>query len=158
MTSFQATGLNASTTYHFRIRAYDGPNHSAYSNVAVATTQPSPAAPSNLTATPSAGKITLNWTDNATNEAGFKLERSTDGVNFTQFGILGAELDDLPECGADLGRDLLLPRPRLRRREPLGVLERRLRDGPVTANPPKLLGEAGGVDSSPSTQMRRSRR
>ena len=103
MTSFQASGLNASTTYHFRIRAYDGPNHSAYSNIAVATTQATPAAPSNLTATPSAGKITLNWTDNATNEAGFKLERSTDGVNFTQLGILGPNSTAYPNAGLTSG-------------------------------------------------------
>ena len=30
-------GLTSGATYHYRIRAYDGPNHSAYSNVASAT-------------------------------------------------------------------------------------------------------------------------
>ena len=36
--AYSSTGLVAGTTYHFRVRAYDGPNHSAYSNVASATT------------------------------------------------------------------------------------------------------------------------
>jgi hypothetical protein len=88
--SYSATNLLASTQYFFRVRAYDGNNHSAFSNVAVATTQATPAAPTTLMATPSAGRITLNWTDNATNETGFKLERSTDGVNFTILAFLGA--------------------------------------------------------------------
>src|SRR3989304_6211381 len=82
--------LNASTTYVYRIRAYEGPNHSAYSNTAGATTQPAPAAPTNLTAaTVSSSRINLAWTDNATNEAGFKVERSTDGVNFSQVATAG---------------------------------------------------------------------
>ncbi len=39
-----------------------------------------PVAPSALSAMPnSSSQITLNWTDNATNETGFKLERSADG-------------------------------------------------------------------------------
>ncbi len=85
--SYANTSLNASTTYHYRIRVYNGPEHSAYSNVASATTQPPPAAPTNLTAVAvSSSRISLTWTDNANNEAGFKIERSTDGVNFSQVG------------------------------------------------------------------------
>src|SRR5438034_2885022 len=42
-----------------------------------------PAAPSNLTATAvSSDQIDLMWTDNSNNDAGFKIGRSTDGVNF----------------------------------------------------------------------------
>jgi beta-galactosidase len=44
-----------------------------------------PATPTGLTATPvSSTQINLAWTDNATNELGYKIEHSTDGVNFTQ--------------------------------------------------------------------------
>jgi len=131
-TSFQASNLNASTTYHFRVRAYDGPNASAYSNVAATTTQPAPAAPSNLTATPSASKVTLNWTDNATNEMAFKLDRSTDGVNFTQLGILSANSTAYCERRPGRRSDILLPHPRLRRAESLGLLERRFGDRTVS--------------------------
>jgi regulation of enolase protein 1 (concanavalin A-like superfamily)/fibronectin type 3 domain-containing protein len=49
-----------------------------------------PAAPSGLTATPlSTTQINLSWVDNSTNESGFKVERSTDGVNFAQVGTTG---------------------------------------------------------------------
>lgn len=47
------------------------------------TTNP-PAAPTALSAVAGKRKITLSWSDNSTNETGFKIERSTDGVNFTQ--------------------------------------------------------------------------
>ena len=65
-TSFANTGLLSSTTYRYRVRAFNTGGDSAYSNEADATTSsaPSPpAAPSNLTATPGPGlrQITLNW-------------------------------------------------------------------------------------------------
>ncbi len=49
-----------------------------------------PAAPTNLTATtsPALGiQVQLNWTDNASNENAFKIERSTDGIHFTELDI-----------------------------------------------------------------------
>ena len=48
-----------------------------------ATTAATPAAPSDLTATPDAGgtQINLTWTDNAGNETGFVVERSPNGVD-----------------------------------------------------------------------------
>jgi hypothetical protein len=56
----------------------------------VATTQ-TLAAPTGLTATAvSSSRINLAWTDNANNEAGFALERSTNGVNFVVIAFLGA--------------------------------------------------------------------
>ncbi|MGH9202534.1 MAG: fibronectin type III domain-containing protein, partial [Vicinamibacterales bacterium] len=92
-TAYTNSSLNAATTYIYRIRAYEGTNHSAYSNTAGATTQAAPAAPSNLTATAvSSSRINLAWTDNANNETGFKLERSTDGTTFTQVAILSANV------------------------------------------------------------------
>lgn len=56
-----------------------------------------PAAPTNLTAigaTPKGGKfqIKLAWTDNANDETGFNIERSSDGVNFTQIGTAPANV------------------------------------------------------------------
>jgi hypothetical protein len=44
-----------------------------------------PAAPSNLTATAtSASQIQLSWVDNAANETGYRVERSTNGVDFVE--------------------------------------------------------------------------
>ncbi|MGD0650215.1 MAG: fibronectin type III domain-containing protein [Verrucomicrobiia bacterium] len=57
-------------------------------NLALTSVCP-PNAPSALTATPvSSSQINLSWTDNANNEDGFKIERSTDGTNFTQIATV----------------------------------------------------------------------
>jgi predicted secreted protein len=88
VTSYSNTGLAASTSYSYRVRAYNGGGDSAYSNTASATTQAStspPAAPSNLTALAvSSSQINLTWVDNASNETGFKIERCT-GIKCTNF-------------------------------------------------------------------------
>ena len=52
---------------------------------------PPPADPTNLVLTPvSTVQIRLDWTDNATNESFYLLDRSLDGVAFTQIAILSA--------------------------------------------------------------------
>lgn len=57
---------------------------------AEAPTSP-PVAPGPLTAAAaSATQVNLAWSDNSSNEAGFKVERSTDGVNFTQIATPAA--------------------------------------------------------------------
>jgi fibronectin type 3 domain-containing protein len=49
-----------------------------------------PAAPTNLTATLQAGpQVSLTWRDNATNEAYFAVERSTNGAAFVQIAAPG---------------------------------------------------------------------
>ena len=55
----------------------------------------SPAPPSGLTATAaSSSQINLNWTDNATNETGFKIERCQGSActNFAQIATVGANV------------------------------------------------------------------
>jgi len=82
--TFTNYNLSPATTYSFRVRSYDAYGHSPWSNIATATTASAPAAPANLTATAlGAGSIRLNWTDTSTTELGFKVERSTDGSNFS---------------------------------------------------------------------------
>jgi hypothetical protein len=86
-TSFAVTGLQASATYTFRVRAFTGIGNSAYSNTASATTLANTgglAAPSNLTATAATGtQINLSWTNNATTQTGFHIDRATSS-DFTQ--------------------------------------------------------------------------
>ena len=92
-TSYPNQNLPAGTTYHYRVRAGGTGIQSPYSNVAMAATQPAPAAPANLTATAtSSSRINLTWTDNATNEIGFKIERSFDGSTYSQVGVVGANV------------------------------------------------------------------
>ena len=53
-----------------------------------------PAAPTQLTGTDlNRARIRLNWTDNASNESGFGIERSLDGTNFTEIVTRGANTE-----------------------------------------------------------------
>ncbi|HXG67965.1 MAG TPA: fibronectin type III domain-containing protein [Blastocatellia bacterium] len=59
-----------------------------------------PAAPTGLTAAAAASsQINLAWADNASNEDGFKVERSTDGTNFTQIATVGANATGFANTG-----------------------------------------------------------
>jgi hypothetical protein len=77
--SYQDRGLDPNTKYFYQIRATNGVIDSAYSNSPSATTLlDAPVPPSGLTVTPVlTNKITLSWTDNSNNEAGFKIQRKT---------------------------------------------------------------------------------
>ena len=68
----------------------------------LAPAAPAPAAPTNLSATPSTDaqgnpQVNLVWDDNADNETGYTVERSTDGVNFTQVGTTPADQTDFAD-------------------------------------------------------------
>ncbi|MBI5383638.1 MAG: fibronectin type III domain-containing protein [Verrucomicrobia bacterium] len=103
VTTYANTGLSASTTYYYRVRASNSAGNSAYSATASATTVAiltPPAAPSGLTATAaSSSQINLAWTDNANNEAGFAIERSTDNVTFTSIASVGANVTAYASTG-----------------------------------------------------------
>jgi peptidyl-Asp metalloendopeptidase len=59
-----------------------------------------PAAPSNLTATASSNSaINLAWSDNSSNETGFRLERSADGVNWTEFALTASNITSYSDTG-----------------------------------------------------------
>jgi len=65
---------------------------------------PPPATPSNLTASTQGKRaINLNWTDNSNNETGFKIERGTDGVNFSQITTVGANVTTYKNSGLTSG-------------------------------------------------------
>ena len=101
MTSYSNTGLTASTSYSYRVRAYNAAGDSGYSNTASAVTQAAPAlpaAPTNLMAAAvSRSQINLAWTDNATNEDGFKIERCKGSTctNFAQIATVGANVTNV---------------------------------------------------------------
>jgi hypothetical protein len=71
--SFSDMGLQDSSVYFYRARAYKHGINSGYSREAHA-----PAAPSGLSVKwVSASQIDLSWQDNSSHEAGFKIERKT---------------------------------------------------------------------------------
>lgn len=105
VSSYANTGLAASTSYSYRVRAYNEAGDSGFSNTASATTQAAsalPAAPSSLTAVAvSSSQVNLAWVDNSTNEDGFKIERCT-GVkctNFVQVATVGANIKAYSNTG-----------------------------------------------------------
>ena len=88
-----------------------------------------PAAPTNLTATLQAGpQVSLTWTDNATNETGFVVERSTNGGAFTQIATAPARNNTGNVTYVDTtdraGQHLHLPGGGGERRRAVGLLER----------------------------------
>ena len=99
--AYSNTGLAGSTTYYYRVRATNTTGNSAYSNTANATTQGiSPNAPSGLTAIAVAkNRINLAWTDQSSNETGFKIERSTNGTSFTQIATVAANVTTYASTG-----------------------------------------------------------
>ncbi len=91
VTSYSNTGLTASTSYSYRVRATNTAGDSDYSNTASTVTLAAPAlptAPSNLTATViSRSQINLSWMDNSDNETGFRIERCK-GSTCTNFALI----------------------------------------------------------------------
>ena len=80
--SFSDTGLSPGVTRQYRVYAFNATAVSDYSNQASITLVP--VSPSGLTATAaSAGQISLTWTD-VSGESSYKVERSLDGVTWTQ--------------------------------------------------------------------------
>ena len=59
-----------------------------------------PAAPGGLSATAiSSSQINLAWTDNATNESSFLIERSTNNISYAQIASVGADVTSYPNTG-----------------------------------------------------------
>jgi hypothetical protein len=80
---------SALSWYLYRVVAFNAAGESV-SNIVQLGTPSGLNAPSGLTATLQNGpKVALTWTDNATVETGFVVERSTDGVNFVAIATVG---------------------------------------------------------------------
>lgn len=86
VTTFSDSGLSEGTTYHYRVRAYNGSGDSAYSNGAAVMTWLE--APGDLAASAvSTSKINLTWTDNSGAETAFIIKRATvSGGPYTEVG------------------------------------------------------------------------
>ena len=103
-TGYADTDVGASTTYCYRVRAYNSAGDSAYCEEACAmTTGVVPNAPSGLNAAAvSSSRIDLSWSDNSNDETGFKIERRDDG-GYVQIVMLGANVADYADTGVTSG-------------------------------------------------------
>ena len=91
ITTYSDPTAAPSTTYAYRVFAFNGAGNSQPSNVATVTTPAAPpAAPGNLTASVLSNptRVQLSWTDNSNNENLFQVWRSTNGGAFSNIGTV----------------------------------------------------------------------
>jgi Tol biopolymer transport system component len=104
--SAAASGLQPATTYFYRVAAENARGTTYGAIVQFQTQQVAPAAPSSLAATAaSTSQINLAWTDNSTNEDGFRIERCTGAscTNFAQIATVGANATSYQNTGLAAG-------------------------------------------------------
>ncbi len=101
-TTFSDTSVSPVTAYTYRVRATNSAGDSAFSAEASATTPDVPPdAPSDLLAVAASGSsVDLSWTDHASNESGFTIERSSDGLSgWTLAGSIAANKTAMRDPG-----------------------------------------------------------
>ena len=105
VTTYSNGNAQPGTTYYYRVIAYaSGGGQSAPSNTVTVTTPTVPAVPTNLVATAvSKTQINLTWTDNSTNETNFRIDRSTNGNNFTTLTWTSANVTSFSDTGRQPG-------------------------------------------------------
>ncbi|HSA97311.1 MAG TPA: hypothetical protein VLJ16_14770, partial [Acidobacteriota bacterium] len=102
VTAYTDPGYDKKLTFYYRVYATNTagdigtPGYpfttaaSGYSNVVMVGVDPTPLAPTNLTAELQAGpSVLLTWADNSTNETGFSIERSDNGGPFVPVAAPG---------------------------------------------------------------------
>lgn len=107
VTNYSDTGVDPLTQYCYKVRAFrraDGKTgYSDFSNTACATTPapPAPTAPSGADAKPGTStSVDVRWSDNSTNEDGFRVERSLDaGATWATAGTVGPNVASFSEAG-----------------------------------------------------------
>lgn len=108
-TTFDDTGLDANTTYYYRVKAYNDDDESRYTEVMSATTEESPSVPAGPSAPGgavaqalSSSWISLTWMDKSDNETGFKIERSLSiASGFTEIDTVGEDVTAYDDTGVD---------------------------------------------------------
>jgi serine protease AprX len=108
-TSYSDIGLNAGTSYSYRVRAFNSAGASGWSETSTSTQNPPPpppAAPTGLTATSATtSSVNLAWNDASVNEEGFTLQRCEGGgcTNFVTIATLPAGTTLFGDIGLNTG-------------------------------------------------------
>jgi hypothetical protein len=85
---YDDTNLTDGSAFDYRVRAIAGTGKSAVAQTSAATLLPAPI--NVMAAADSSNEIDLSWTIASTQQTGFNLLRSTDGVNFTYIASVAA--------------------------------------------------------------------
>ena len=95
-TTYTDSSLSANTSYTYELRAYNSVGDSSGTSIMVTTEDTLPTAPTNLSATAqSSTSIKLTWSDNSSNETGFRIYRDDNLIyiagpnneNYTDTGL-----------------------------------------------------------------------
>jgi fibronectin type 3 domain-containing protein len=99
--TYTDSAVTIGTTYFYVVTAVNIGGESPDSAKVNATPlPPPPAAPTNLTPiVVSKSQINLTWVDNASNESGYRIERSTNGTSFSQIATTGANVSSFSNTG-----------------------------------------------------------
>ena len=98
---------SSTTTYYYKVSSYNSGGETFSAVASGLTSTPLPAAPSspsgvNFTGISTTG-MTVTWNDTSSNESGFHVYRSTDGVNFAVAATLGANVTSFGDSGLTAG-------------------------------------------------------
>jgi autotransporter-associated beta strand protein len=99
--SWTDIGLPGAMRYFYRVRATSGSGRSAASAIAGAVNRPSPVTKAAVTSL-SNSQLVLNWIETS-GETGYRIERSTDNVTFTQIATVGANVPSYTSSGLAAG-------------------------------------------------------
>jgi hypothetical protein len=101
VTAYSDTGLTGSQRYFYRVSALDDTGSSVPSDAASLVNRP--IAPFNLTVTSwTTSQLILNWR-NVSGNIGYRIQRSTDGVNFIPLGKVGTNVPSFTDRGLSSG-------------------------------------------------------
>ncbi|MGN6366674.1 MAG: fibronectin type III domain-containing protein [Phycisphaerae bacterium] len=102
--SFADKGLSARTKYFYEVSAWNGTGNLFSKSVTATTLAAPPNAPTNLAISDvTTSGLSLSWRDASPNESGFRVYRSTDGVNYTLLSSLPMNSTSFTDSGLTSG-------------------------------------------------------
>jgi hypothetical protein len=98
-----STNKSSSTTLEIGVQYDSGNKGTRLSQITTIITYTPLSTPSGLTAAATASDVVLNWSDNSSNEDGFKIERSDNGGAFNQIASVSANVATYDDSGLSVG-------------------------------------------------------